>query len=105
MSRDLENFREFFDQDARLCILKALAGETNYRLNDSLLTAMLTEFAIDKGRPYVRNQLRWLEETADAVRTVERGSVLIAELTQSGLDHVERRTVLDGVKRPAPVGG
>jgi hypothetical protein len=37
-----------------------------------------------------------------AVTLVDTQSVIIATLTQKGLDHVERRIVITGVKRPSP---
>jgi hypothetical protein len=48
----------------------------------------------------VRTQLRKLEEL-DAVALVTAGSVMIATLKQAGLDHVERRSVIEGVARPS----
>jgi hypothetical protein len=50
----------------------------------------------------VRNQLRWLERSVGAVKLTEAGTAMIAELIEPGLDHVERRRVLEGVKRPSP---
>lgn len=97
-----EGYAEHYDTEARLVILKALAGETDYRLSDSMLTTMLEAFAIKRGRDYVRNQLRWLERSVGAVKLTEAGTALIAELIEPGLDHVERRRVLEGVKRPSP---
>ncbi|PWV97722.1 hypothetical protein DFR52_106247 [Hoeflea marina] len=97
-----EGFSDHYDAEARLVILKALAGEIDYRLSDSMLVTMLEAFAIKRGREYVRNQLRWLHNSAGAIRVTEAGTALIAELTEAGLDHVEFRRILDGVKRPSP---
>ena len=36
------------------------------------------------------------------MKLTEAGTVLIAELTRAGLDHVERRAFLEGVERPSP---
>lgn len=98
-----DGYSDHFDATARLTILKALASEVDYRLNDTLLMRTLEAFAIKRGRGYLRNQLRWLEQEAGAVRLHEVGSVIVAELTEAGLDHVERRLVLDGVLKPSPV--
>lgn len=97
-----EGYGDHYDAEARLVILKALGGETDYRLSDSMLTTMLEAFAIKRGREYVRNQLRWLEHSAGAVKLTVAGTALIAEMIEPGLDHVERRRVLEGVKRPSP---
>lgn len=106
MSADhLAGFAEHYNAEARLVLLKELAAQTDYRLNDSLLTQALIIFGINKGRAYVRNQLTWLQETAGAVRLVPAGTAIIAELLEPGLDHVERRILLEGVKRPSPNNG
>lgn len=97
-----EGFSDHYDAEARLVILKALAGEIDYRLSDSMLVTMLEAFAIKRGRDYVRNQLRWLHTSAGAIRLTEAGTAMIAQLTEAGLDHVEFRRILEGVKRPSP---
>ena len=100
MSNDYLN--NTYNPNARLVILKALAQQSDYRLNDSILQMELQVFGINKGRGYLRNQLKWLEAEADAVKLREAGTAIIAELTETGLDHVERRQVLEGVARPSP---
>lgn len=97
------DFTEHTAQDVRLIILKALAQENDHRLNETILTHVLGTFGHTKAKDYVRTQMRKLEELG-AVRLVEAGSVLIAELKQPGLDHVERRSFLDGVLKPS-IGG
>ncbi|SFZ85988.1 hypothetical protein SAMN02983003_3160 [Devosia enhydra] len=97
----MTSYAEFVDHDVRLIILKALADETNRSLNDSLLQAVLETFGHSKTRDYVRNQITWLEAEVGAVKTRPAGSTIIATLTQDGLDHVEHRRVLQGVKRPS----
>nr|WP_278437064.1 hypothetical protein [Brucella anthropi] len=94
------DYSTYVDENARLIILKALAMEINGSMNDSLLGHQLERFGISKPRSYLRNQMRWLENTAGAVRITEAGTALIATLTRTGRDHVERRLVLEGVQRP-----
>lgn len=90
------------EREARLIILRTLAEQPDRRLNSSLLTEELGErWAISRSRGWVHEQLRVLAEIG-AVRTIDAGSVKIAEITAKGLDHVERRIVLDSVKRPSP---
>ena len=100
-----EGYAEHFNQEARLVILKVLAEQSDYRASDSVITTVLQQFAINRGRDYVRNQLRWLENSAGAVKLMPAGTAIIAELTETGLDHVERRVVLEGVRRPSPSRG
>ena len=105
MNGIFDGFSDHYDETARLTILKALAEQTDFRLNETLIQTVLESFAIRRGRSYLRNQLQWLEQETGAVKLREVGSVMIAELTERGMDHVERRQVLHGVRRPSPVRG
>lgn len=87
--------------EARLIILRALADEPRYSLNEALLQAQLETFGIARARSWVREELRRLEDLGGVTLT-EAGSVLIATLTEKGRDHIERRLVIEGVKRPSP---
>jgi hypothetical protein len=94
--------RDIIREDARLVILKALAAEPRWSLNETLIQAQLETYAgIARPREWVRQEMRWLEEMGAVVNT-EAGSVLIATMTERGRDHVERRTVIEGIKRPSP---
>ena len=95
------DYEKHFNEEARLVILAALLEEADYRLNDNLLAKVLQVYGINRGRDYVRNQLAWLEKNAGAVRLVKAGEAVIAEITEIGIDHVEKRTVLSGVMRPS----
>lgn len=95
------SFERIFREDARLIIMRELAGEPKYALNETLLQATLEVFGIARSREWVREELRRLADVG-AVTLNEAGSVLIAVLTAKGLDHVEGRLVIEGVKRPGP---
>ena len=97
----MSSYDQFMTEDARLTILKALAAENDLRLNERLIAANLDRFGHRRSREWVRTQMRKLEELG-AVKLTEAGTVLIAELTRVGLDHVERRAFLEGVERPSP---
>lgn len=88
-------------EDARLVILKELAAQPAQSLNEKIVVAVLDKFGHRRSRDWVRTQLRKLEELG-AVSLVEAGSVLIATLRRAGLDHVERRSFLEGVAKPSP---
>ncbi|WP_153769243.1 hypothetical protein [Labrenzia sp. CE80] len=94
------SYAEHAAADCRLIILKALAKEADHRLNETMLSHVLETFGHSKSRDYIRTQLRQLEDLL-AVRLTEAGSVLVAELMRSGLDHVERRAFLAGVLKPS----
>lgn len=87
-------------EDARLIILKALVEQPDGRLNSELLRETLSTFGISKSRDWVHDELRHLAELG-AVKVHEIGSVRVAELTAKGADHVARRIVVEGIKRPS----
>jgi len=88
-------------EDARLIILRELHSQDNYALNDSLLSATLDSFGISKSRDWLREELRWLEDVG-AIKLTHVGSVVVATLTPKGVEHVERRLIIPGIKRPSP---
>lgn len=97
------SYRQVVAEDCRLIILRALADESDLRLNEKILEIVLQSFGHSKSRDYIRQQLRHLEDLA-AVRLHEPGTVLVAELLRSGADHIERRSFLVGVGRPSVEG-
>ena len=94
------SFDEHLTKDARLVILRELAKQTDNRLNETILTAVLDTFGHRRSRDWVRNQLRVLADIG-ALTITEVGSIMIAELRRAGQDHVDRRTILEGVARPS----
>lgn len=97
----MSGYEEYLELDARLVILKGLARQSDFRLNEVLITKMLDEFGYNRSREWVRTQLRKMAEIG-AVKLAEAGTVLVATITRSGLDHAERRAVIEGIARPSP---
>jgi len=95
------DYEIFLVEDARLTILRELSGQPDGRLNEALLTRALDAFGHRRSREWVRTQLIKLAELG-AVRTMEAGSVIVAEITRAGCDHVERRSIIAGIARPSP---
>ncbi len=93
------NWPEQNAQDGRLVILKELAVQVDGRLNEVSLQRVLKAFAITRSRDWVRTQLRALSELG-AVRVTEAGTVMIAQITTLGRNHVERTEIVEGVTRP-----
>ena len=95
------NYAERVSQAQRLMILQALAEDDDYRVNDSMLHTWLHTMALDLSMDRLRTQIRWLEE--QALVTVDQvGTMLIATLTERGLDVSKGRARVDGIARPAP---
>lgn len=86
--------------EARLIVLKELQAQPDGRLNSSLLVDVLGTFGITKSREWLHDELRQMAEIG-AIIVREIGSVRIAELTTKGADHVARRIVIEGIKRPS----
>jgi len=95
------SYDDYLAAGARLVILKELAKWPDGRLNEADLTIVLDTFAYRRSREWVRTQLNKLTELG-AVSTTQAGSVMIATITRAGLDHVERRAVIEGIARPSP---
>jgi hypothetical protein len=100
----MRDYVSFVREEARLIILRLLSEQTGGVLNSSLLQAGLEGWGIHKTREWVHGELHHLGELG-AVLVSSQAGILIATLTQRGADHVERRIVLDGVKRPSLPGG
>jgi len=101
MSNLFDGYEDHFNADVRLIILRALSEETDGRLNSTMLIRVLESFAVNRTREYVHTQLRWLEKQAQAVMIKQVGTILVAELTQQGEDHLSRRTIIEGVGIPS----
>jgi len=88
-------------EEARLIMLRELAAQTNYSSNESLLQKTLETFGIFKPRDWVREEMRRMEDLGAVTITIA-GSMMIATATVKGIDHVERRLAIEGIKRPSP---
>ncbi len=96
------SFSDFVRQEARLVILRTLNEQPDGRLNSSLLRDDLDErWGINKTREWVDEELKYLEGLS-AVGLTTFGPIFIATLLKKGRDHVERRVIITGVKRPSP---
>jgi hypothetical protein len=93
--------KDIIREDARLIILRELHAQNNYALNDSLLQQTLESFGIARTREWVREEISYLVNVG-AVSRMHIGSVVVASLLPKGVEHVERRIVIEGVKRPSP---
>ncbi len=90
-------------EDARLIMLKALAGQADERLHSDLLAKELERFGIRKTREWVHGEIDWLVEMG-AVTVTRVGTVVVATLTEKGARHLDRSLVIEGVKRPSRPG-
>ena len=96
------SFDEIQSQHIRLTILRLLSKVGgDYSANDSIITDALPTLGFTIGRDRVRAEIDWLRD-AGLVTVEGVGSLLVATMTQRGLDVAEGRTTATGVKRPSP---
>jgi len=85
----------------RLSILRVLDSAPARRANSSVIASVTHEFGISASRDQIRTELAWLAEQG-LVTVEELGAVVVATLTDRGLDVAEGRAVAPGVQRPSP---
>ena len=95
------SFDAYLTEDARLVILKELVRQPDGALNETILVRVLDSFGHRRSRDWLRTQLRAMADVG-AVTITQAGSVMIATITRAGQDHVERRTIIEGIARPSP---
>lgn len=102
---DLGDMDRRIREDARLIILKALAGmQPDETLHSGYLQdAIATYGGIRKDREWVHDELNWLADRG-AITVRAPGTVVIATLTEKGHRHLRREIVIEGVKRPSRQG-
>lgn len=96
------SYQEHLAADRRLCILRLLA-DLKGSANDSILHSFLEGLGhVRIPRDDVRDDLRFLSD--HGLITVEwYKTVMVAELKRRGLDLIESRIQVDGVKSPSIV--
>ena len=87
-------------EEARLIILRELEADAiTSSAHEGLLQELLDSHGILKSREWLRDEMRRLHDLG-AIDLVQAGSYYIATLTNKGRDHLHRRLVIEGIKRP-----
>ena len=101
----MSEFENKCQADARLTILGELAQQRDGAANSINLARLVDLMGWRRSREWVETQLMRLEELgAIQLRRADLpglGNVVIATLTRTGRDHVDRRALLAGVTAPA----
>ena len=92
--------RKKITENRRLAIIRLLAEDTDLSVNTSMIEDALEVFGINVSRAVVDADGAWLESVG-AIRVDQVGAVTVFTLTASGLDHVNRKTIIPGIKRPS----
>ena len=101
----MSGYEQKCQEDARLAILAELARQRDATLNSRSIAVVIDALGMRRTNEWIENQLRRLEEFGAIAITDSTlpglGRVLIATLTRTGRDHVDRRALLAGVSIPA----
>lgn len=95
------SFADVVVADIRLVILKALAEDQGYSMNESVIQEVLAMFGHYVSRDRVKTELRWLEEQG-LLELADVVGVLVARVSSRGIDVSTGTSRVDGVKRPRP---
>ena len=95
-------FPELVTENRRLAILRFLASDSDYSLNDSIMQTALKSIGHGVSRDVIRVDFAWLAEQGIVTHDTALGTVHVARLTERGLDVAEGRAVVPGIARPAP---
>lgn len=96
------SFSDTLNQHIRLSILIELAKNSGYRSNESVLQGVVEGYGLTCSRDCMRTQLTWLAE--QGLITIEDVGIMVATLTQRGLDVSKGAASCPGVQRPSPKG-
>ena len=97
----MSGYGEYFSEHLRLTVLRVLAEAPAYTSNSSILHAAAQDLGLPATRDQVRTTLAWLKEQG-LVDVQDAHGLVVATLTERGLDVGEGRAHVPGIKRPAP---
>jgi hypothetical protein len=95
------SFAKFVEKDRRLTVLLALESAAEYSANHFLLNRFCGSMGHSVSMAQTLQDLAWLD-TADLLTLAQSNEVIVATLTQNGVDVANGRTTVQGVARPAP---
>ena len=95
------SYKQIKDEDERLEILRALAEDSDYSLNNRIIGAVLASVGHNISNDKLITQLAWLNEQG-LIETEEVGKLIVSKLTQRGGDVAAGRARVPGVRRLEP---
>lgn len=95
-------FAHLLAEDRRLVILRTLAEDHDYSVNDFVLKRALASLGHDVSRDMLRGDLTWLKDQGLLrIRPMDDGAIWVAIATEDGVDVAGGRPH-PGVARPSP---
>lgn len=98
------DYADHFSKHVRIAILRVLAAAPAWRANSSILHSATDSLGLTATRDQIRGELAWLAEQRLVTTVDHAGGLVVATLTERGVDVAEGRTVVPGVQRPTPKG-
>jgi hypothetical protein len=101
----MKNYIEHLAHDRRLVILRLLKSNSGHGNDSVLLTGVRQIGHITATRDDIRADLEFLKERGAVRIEYFEQKVMVARLTERGLDCEEGRIEIEGVKKPSLGGG
>ncbi|VWX62562.1 VpaChn25_0724 family phage protein [Sphingorhabdus sp. 109] len=101
----MKDYAEVHGEHIRLSILRILAKQPSYQINDSILTQMVSNgLGLACTRDQMRGHIAWLDEQGliKAVPAEGASRLTLARLTESGGEVASGMRTVPGVQRPSP---
>ncbi len=95
------SYSRLLQEDRRLVLLRTLADVPSYTANAYVLSEVAKASGHSVSLDTVKTELAWLKEQG-LVELVEAPPLLVASITERGLDVARGHAVAPGVKRPQP---
>lgn len=100
----MKSYQDFVAENRRLALLRFLASDADYAMNDSVIQTALGSIGHGVSRDVVRGDFAWLAEQGLVRVEVVMDKIHVATVTTRGLDVSAGRAVVPGVARPGPEG-
>lgn len=98
----MSDYARLLAEDRRLTILRTLAQDHDYSVNDHILKRALAALGHGVSRDMLRGDLSWLhDQRLLTVTEIDGGAIWVATATEDGVDVAGGRPH-PGVARPAP---
>ncbi|RZF83721.1 hypothetical protein EXT46_05355 [Pseudoalteromonas sp. CO325X] len=88
----------------RISILISLKESPDYGANTSMLADVLQSYGLGCSRDQLKTQLNWLEQNGYVIIERLSENTWVVKVTHAGIDVAEGRSIVPGIKRPAPRG-
>lgn len=96
------SYQDFVVENRRLALLRFLASDADYAMNDSVIQTALGSIGHGVSRDAVRGDFAWLAEQGLVKVEIVLGKIHVATITSRGADVSAGRAMVPGVSRPGP---